>query len=194
MGSLNVDATAAAPAKKVAGRASVVLLEPDAAAINLGQAWASLTGGRTAIPTMGAGVPWFGDPREILHRASALSIEARIQKAVEAEVDAIHNELPAQVVTQRSIRQCLLYAAAAVAVRSARTVLTDDDYVIGARNALLHHVLPGMEEPHFRIAVDYVNSKATTPESLLSARLTRLTTDLSDDDFGGPRDFWARLC
>ena len=193
IGTLNVDATAAAPARKVAGRASIVLLEPNTGPSDVEDAWAGLTGRTEPHISDGEGVPWLGDPRHPLHRAADLGIDQRIRESLEAEIGSVHEVLQVPTVTQRSLRQCLLYAASAAAVRSARAALTDSDFTTIAQTALLHHVLPGLDERQFQLLVEYLNKELAVSESLLSKRLGRLAGATSDDDFGGPRDFWARL-
>jgi ABC-type cobalamin transport system ATPase subunit len=186
---VNIDATAPAPAAKVAARGAVMLLEPPTLTAAL-ESHAAVFGGSPPASYPGRGLA--GDPRACLmvtqHAGEVDTLLSELQSSL---ASAVSTE-GANLVSQRAAQRCLLYLAAytLVAQGSPDDELRSSALKDGADNALLHHVLPSLEPAHFPTVAERART-AARPGGLLADRLARLRT--SDEWSGIPDDFWSGL-
>lgn len=218
LGTINVDATAIAPAPKVVARACVVLLEPallpDATSVLQQLKGAPVS----SADLQGAGASLVGDPREILETAiasdSALAKEVRdvlkMMDAMGPQADGptSGNTGPRNSVSRRQLVQVLMYASWFVLLAEAHVAnggsLVGEPHRLGIENAVLHYILPSLPAIEFGFALlrldegkgSLANTGTGSEEvgALLRARVDRLMSSASDS-FGTGRilDFWDRL-
>jgi hypothetical protein len=198
-GTINVDATALAPAPKVAGRACVLLVEPSlAASAEDIEGVASLALGEQSNATAGECAPFLGDPRTALAQSGAagdlaLALHTLLTKALPAG---------AAVVSRRDLLRSLLYMAyfAELVADAANEVS-----VLAAENAFAHFILPTLPSELFVTAATNLLDDARMPAlagraepdaigGALRPRLQRLSDVLGS--FAGAIDavdFWSAL-
>lgn len=194
-GTINVDASAPGPAKKVSARACVVLLEaPENTDI---ERLAQSIGLRE--PTSTAGGAWIGDPRlpllEYLKPDEDGSLLEGLTAPLRALVDRISDAIGHNVLSQRDAKRCLCFMGAFVQLAEYRA-----DWDLGDRRdhaaelALLHFVLPGLSGQHFgRAVASLLESEMLHPQGLLIRRLSRLQEMSEGHGFGVVTDFWTAL-
>lgn len=201
LGTINVDSTSVAPAPKVAARACVILLEPQATP-NVDEALNALR--KTERPKGGGGAEYVGDPLEILDCPDIAPDSLR--KQIE---DLLTQLVPPQgehFVSRRQVGQMLLYVAwyslMAQAFSQRGGVVVGDPYRIGAENALLHFILPTLSPRDFGTAIQRLNDASiqlhpapdqSSGGSVLKSRIDRLSSSAGSGMVGGLLDFWDRL-
>ena len=186
---VNIDATAPAPAAKVAARGAVLLLEPPTLEAALESRSAVLA---TGPPPTYAGRALAEDPRACLIAMEHAGQVDILVKALEQSLASAASSEGANLVSQRAAQRCLLYIAAYALVSegSSDDDLRNNALKDGADNALLHHVLPSLEPAYFPSAAERART-AARPRGVLADRLARLRT--SDEWSGIPDDFWSGL-
>lgn len=188
---INVDHTAIAPARKVSGRACVVLLEPmdaPAAADGVDALWDGV----------GAADRQEG-PEELLHdpRTALASMRGKPElTALAAGLDAVTGRLSAALganaVSKRDEQRCLLYMSAFQEIAPHVPGFDSSDMLArAAENAVLHFVLPGLTPQQFAAAVDLFRAEGSG--SLLRSRCARLVPEDADASLGYAVDFWTAL-
>lgn len=196
LGTINVDSTAHAPARKVAARACVLLLEPQHLTKNelemLGEA------GLTQKASEGTpGSAFLGDPMTAL-RALDSSIQAQLHQALLA----IQDDLGGVMISRRDALRALAYMAYFVRLQTNSTP-EPEIAKLAAENAILHCVLPTVDADHFVRVLKALNeTDLTQPASsndsvggVLLPRVERLldmTTGLGLG-FADALDFWSAL-
>jgi hypothetical protein len=198
-GTINVDATALAPAPKVAGRACVLLIEPSlAASTDDIEGVVSLALGEQSDANAGEAAAFLGDPRTALARRGSAGDLA------EALNTLLTKALPAgaAVVSRRDLLRSLLYMAYyAELVAEAATEVP----VLAAENAFAHFILPTLPSELFITAATNLLDDARAPAlaaradpdaigGALRPRLQRLGDVLGS--FAGAIDavdFWSAL-
>lgn len=200
LGTINVDASAPAPARKVSARAAVILVEP----VPLQEASTVvkiLDGlGTPHESEGGAGRSLMQDPVAILGVTSA----SRKSEAVESFRAALQLLPDSVVVSHRDVHRSLLYMLWYVGLGSGVAASLGGESAlrsIAAENALLHFVLPSLGPAAFQDSVRaLVGSDALRPKEapgiggLLRPRLERLLQSLNEaEGFSGAIDFWNAL-
>ena len=193
LGTINVDHTAIAPARKISGRACVVLLEPleaPAAEEGVGAIWS------TETPTT-----WQSGPAELLHDprtalAGHLGGEdlSQLATALDDTTTALSEVIGLNPVSKRDEHRCLLYMAFFCDVARHMPGYEPplpDLRTIAAENALLHYVLPGLTAYQFASAVDLFQDSEL--QSLLRSRCKRLRPEEARATLGYDADFWTAL-
>jgi len=186
---INVDATAPAPAPKVVARSGVLLLEPPdrkAAIRSFGSLFAPPPSGKPP----GRGID--GDPRASLDLAVANGDDQDLRDALDLALEAAAAD-GRNLVSPRAATKALMYVAAyaQVASRSGDQELHDERLRDGAENALLHFILPTLDSAHFGAVAEAARERARA-NGLLRDRLARLRT--GGGGFAGvPDDFWSGL-
>lgn len=217
LGTINVDATAMAPAPKVVARACVVLLEPPDDA-GLGAALQQLkVPPRPPTIAEGFGAALAGDPLEIFQ--AGVAQDADLVQHTDDLINLIRAAGPyaqhagalgpmPNPVSRRQVVQLMAYASWFVLLAEAHKAnggtLLGDPHRLGAENALLHFVLPTLPGVEFGVALQRLNgaraslagSSANAQElgAVLLARVDRLM-NAGGDALGMGRilDFWDRL-
>ena len=193
LGTINIDHTAIAPARKVSGRACVVLLEPlerVAAAEGVGALWN--TGSAT----------WQDGPSELLNDprtalAGLLGSDGlqQLTGALDATTSELAQAVQANLVSKRDEHRCLQYMAFFCAVAShmpAHEPCNSSELrTVAAENALLHFVFPGLTAQQFASAIDLFKGEGLP--SLLRSRCRRLQSSESQATLGYDADFWTAL-
>ena len=178
LGTINVDHTAIAPARKVSGRACVVLLEPlenPSSEDGVSALWEGTTGAGAPAPTTSHGI--LHDPRTALgaiRNTVELSTQALTLDEVIAELRDAAGSNP---VSKRDEQRCLLFMAFFTEVASYVPDLDLDATVrvrVAAENSLLHFVLPGLAPEDFTAAVEHFREPGAP--SLLRSRCGRLAS------------------
>lgn len=189
LGSINVDATAHAPANKVSGRACVVLLDPppvvDSATV-IDALWSSGQG------STGAGSAAIGDPGDALNQARHSGTAGELASALDLAIAGLADALKGNPVTQRDQQRCLMYLAFFVELATSQPLKLDraDALAIGAEASILHFVLPGLVETDFSVALSFLEENAR-PDGVVGPRVLRLRRRDDQDAYGPPLDFWA---
>jgi energy-coupling factor transporter ATP-binding protein EcfA2 len=191
LGTINVDHTAIAPARKVSGRACVVLLEPM-------EASASADGVDALWEGVGAGDRDVG-PEELLHdpRTALASLRgdpglAALATGLDQVTSQLAEALGANPVSKRDEQRCLLYMAFFQEIAPHVPGFEVEDLLVKtAENAVLHFVLPGLTPQQFAVAVDLFRAPGSA--SLLRSRCARLMPEDADASLGYAVDFWTAL-
>lgn len=196
LGTINVDASAHAPARKVGARSSVVLLEPaeltDVALI--GMANSSETEDEAVAE--GWGESFLGDPLSALTEApeeEVVALAMRLRGFVEAFDDL--------KVSHRSAKRCLAYMAYFRALCGSDPGAEDDTLQLAVENAFAHCILPTVEPGRFLATLtalegmDLMQGAAgeTDLGGLLSLRVERLLDTAREGSDFGILDFWSAL-
>ena len=195
LGTINVDHTAIAPARKVSGRACVVLLEPldnPASEDGVSALWEGTTGAGAPAPTSSHDI--LHDPRTALGAIRNTDELRRQAEVLDTAVGEVRDAVGSNPVSKRDEQRCLLFMAffeeIAAHVPDVEVEVADRTRV-AAENALLHFVLPGLAPVDFTAAI--ARFRASGPPSLLRARCARLAAREADSALGYALDFWAAL-
>jgi energy-coupling factor transporter ATP-binding protein EcfA2 len=197
-GTVNVDATAAAPARKVSARACVVLLEPSWALTVDDVASLAIMGTNSDDTEDGVAAGFLGDPAtawlalDTQGRVEITKALLRVLAVVAAPGDQ-SNEI-----SRRDLLRCLMYMAYFKRLVAAPTT---DTLSIAAENAVQHFVLPLLSPARFGAAVEKVLTSGTLTERSagglgggLKSRLERLRNTLNSiGGIGSDVDFWMAL-
>jgi len=196
LGTINVDATAHAPARKVAARSCVVLLEPEQlTSADLGELAKTAVAAEGARET-GAASRYLGDPVGALRRAD----DARRTAIVEA-FDRICRGLGGVPVSRRDAVRAMAFIAYYLEL-VASDVTVESAVRFAAENAALHCVLPTLDADAFVPALRALNELDTMPAAassdeiggLLAPRVERLVKlATSGIGFADSIDFWTAL-
>ena len=106
LGTINVDANAHAPARKVAARSCVVLLEPESLSVEAVADIVAATVSEEAEPDSGVASSFLGDPLTAL---GALDPEAL--KALSETLLSVAQPLGGGAISRRDVLRCLAYMA-----------------------------------------------------------------------------------
>lgn len=208
LGTINVDASAHAPAPKVAARACVVVLEPQIGldvADSVG-ALLNIEAGDLELKTTndGLGAPFLQDPLgalKILENPATAELEEALQKALTG-LGSVHD-----VVSHRDVHRAVAYMSWYVLLGHGMTPTNSTNgqsislSQLAAENALLHFVLPRLHAEEFRLAVDSLmefplaigSDDAEGLGGTLLPRIERLRESANRAAFGGLVDFWSAL-
>ena len=193
LGTINIDHTAIAPARKVSGRACVILLEP--------RETAAARDGVDAIWSIETPATWQDGPAELLHdprTALAGKLGGEDLRQLATSLDDTTSKLTQAIgtnpVSKRDEHRCLLYMAFFCDI-----ALHMPGYepplpalrTIAAENALLHYVLPGLTAHQFASAIDLFEDDEL--QSLLRSRCRRLRPEEARATLGYDADFWTAL-
>lgn len=188
LGTLNVDASAPAPANKIAARGAVVLLEPPRlnVVVNLPPPGAHPPSAGSAPPGRGT----VGNPTDPLLSRVTAGTDGPLREALrQAVYDALGD---ARRVSPRMAQRALMFQAAYEALcQSAGGSLEQHRARHAAENALLHVLLPVLSPTDFTEAARRLVS-ASQPNGLLHERLATLRLDEADWRHA-PDDFWSGL-
>ena len=215
-GTVNVDSTANAPAKKVAARACVVLMEPiEVGALN--EVWHALA---EPVPKVGGldsnGASFLSDPllgvrlpqvdpdpiqEECLRLAAAIEQGPNVFSSAWSSTAS-----PVRTVSRRQLAQMVTFSAWFSLIARAQDARTGSPTAsierIAAENSLLHFVLPGVDAATFGQALRLLSESAphlTTQAKdqyggLLRNRVDRLGSAGGEQAvLGQVLDFWDRL-
>jgi len=196
-GTINVDASAHAPARKVAARSSVVLLEPAALTAAELIALATPAVDEADFDEEPHGERFLGDPLAALKAVSGDEVAIGL---LTEKLQGFVEQLGGLFVSRRDAKRCLAYMAYFQALRRGE----DEDRVLqlAVENAFSHCVLPTVESGRFVPTLEALKElslagSAATPEEmggLLGARVERLLGISSEgSDLGGMLDFWSAL-
>lgn len=197
LGTINVDSTAHAPARKVAARACVLLLEPhaldEAELIALGHG-PPLDAG----PTEESASRFLGDPMTALSAAGD-EVSAQLRGALLSITGKLGDGV---LVSRRDALRSLAYMAYYVRLQTA-TAPDPETVRLAAENAILHYVLPTLGADHFTVAMEALDAADLAPAptsedvfgGILGPRIERLKemTSSSGLGFADSLDFWSAL-
>lgn len=198
LGTINVDATAPSPARKVTSRAAVMLIEP----VPMPEA------GELLETLSKANVDWededsFGasviqDPLAIL----AVATDDRKTACIHVLAESLA-KLGALRASRRDVDRCVLFMLWFEGLASSVTDEAGGPQAVrhlAAENALLHYILPGLPPAGFRQALHTLSSddlrspSATGLAGLLLPRIERLRATMEGaQGFEGAMDFWNAL-
>jgi energy-coupling factor transporter ATP-binding protein EcfA2 len=189
LGTINVDASSQAPARKVAARSCVLMFEPmEITDAELAALTDSLS--ISEFQDDSPGEPFLGDPLGAL-RAAGDETAAQIRAAFVT----LLGELPGLPVSRRDATRSLAYMAYYLLLGSneAEPKLLRT----AAENAFLHCVLPTVDDERFLAtlqAVEKLDLTDVAAGGLLRGRVSRLAA-LSEaaEGLGGPADFWSAM-
>ncbi len=190
LGTINVDHTAIAPARKVSGRACVVLLEPlddVAAADGIDALWNEGTAAREGGPE-----ELLHDPRTALAFLRGTPELTELADSLDTVIRRLGAAIGANPVSKRDEQRCLLYMAFFRDIAPYVPGFQQGEVLMqAAENAVLHFVLPGLTPQQFLAAVDHFREEG--PPSLLRSRCARLLPEKADVSLGYAVDFWTAL-
>lgn len=199
LGTINVDATAPSPARKVTSRAAVMLIEP-VPMPPFGELLETLSKANADWQDeepLGASV--IQDPMAIL----SVAAEDRKNSCIGVLADSLERLSPLRA-ARRDIDRCVLYmlwfeglASSFAAEAGGAEALRG----LAAENALLHYILPGLPPAGFRQALRSLESSGSLRSpgapclaGLLQPRVERLQATLDGaQGFEGAMDFWNAL-
>jgi energy-coupling factor transporter ATP-binding protein EcfA2 len=201
-GTINVDATAIAPARKVTARAATVLLEPSSPTVPDDVVrLLRLTVEKGESPGAdGEFARFLGDPSSgfAFHDGPVQDACAR---SLGAWIDRMATETWTPAVSRRDWVRAMMYMGYFLLLAGDRVGL-EEATSLAAENALLHFVLPGLPAERFSVALSEL-ARATdlspAPQSeddlggLLAPRLARLNESLAAFGIAEAVDFWTAL-
>jgi energy-coupling factor transporter ATP-binding protein EcfA2 len=196
-GTINVDASAHAPARKVAARSSVVLLEPSELSEDTLVDLAGFTHTGDQPGEEGRGERFLGDPEAALRAASEDEVALLARKLREFIAD-----IAGVQVSNRDAKRCLTYMAYFRALCGSQSGEEDQALQIAVENAFSHCVLPTVEFGRFLQVLEALEKMELSPEAtehnqlggLLGVRVERLLKMAGDGSvFGDSIDFWSAL-
>jgi energy-coupling factor transporter ATP-binding protein EcfA2 len=187
LATINVDASAPAPANKVSARAAVLLLEPPTTeeAVSL----PSPTN-QAPVATAPPGYGTVGDPTDCLLARLSSQTDGVLRDELKAVTgDALED---ARRMSPRMAQRALMYQAAYEAVcANEGGALEQHRSRHAAENALLHFLLPVLSPIDFTQVAQRLAEKSQ-PDGLLFDRLSTLRLD-EEDWRQAPDDFWSGL-
>lgn len=195
LGTINVDATAHAPARKVAARSCVVLLEPEPMTVDDLVDLMEKAVGVQQSGELGPASAFLGNPLAALDALDATERET-LATTLLAKLAPLGPDAP----SRRDALRCLAYMAYYTALGT--QLETNGDLVdIAAENAILHCVLPTLDADHFVPALQGLDGTLSAVASgngavggQLQARVTRLLA-AAESGFGlaDAIDYWTAL-
>ena len=211
MGTINVDATAPAPAPKVVARACVVLLGPVETS-SLDSVLEAMQSPRAADHLPALGAPYVGDPFAVLHSTAHRVAEVneacmKMAGALESGGGSPDPGVPVPTVikglSRRQLAQIILYVSWFDVLAQGQAALDGTDIAdpsVAAENAILHFVLPSLDAFRFSEAIETLGSVSlSTPSAsgvggILRSRIDRLAGPNEQAGFvGRVLDYWDRL-
>jgi len=206
LGTINVDATAPAPARKVVARSCVILLEAEA--LPLEELTALILSDHGSSDTWyGSGSPWLGAPSAIRDHHSGESISSLLESLRDITDTAVGSETGSGSpdstlrLNLRDVERSMNYMTSFVSLARAHL---DHDLAelmaVGAENALLHFVLPGMSPEQFpgAVAALAASDKLSKPTAegvggLLASRARSIGATFETATLYDVIDFWTAL-
>ncbi len=196
LGTINVDASAHAPARKVAARSSVVLLEPVELTVEELVQMASSEEGEEELVEEGWGESFLGDPLAALKDAPEEEVKmlaARLQELV-ARFDGV-------IPSHRGLNRSLAYMAYFRRLAGSDPGVEDENLQLAVENAFAHCVLPTVDPGRFlptlqKLQETGLSAAAESDDALgglLGIRVERLIASASDGVDFGIIDFWSAL-
>ncbi len=198
LATINVDASAHAPARKVVSRGLVLLLEPETPQPN--RIAELLSGDPPVSAPRGAGANHVGDPAATLRSLDAAQIETLLATYLDVAKQVAGTEVNVDP-SYRDLRRVLQYMSVFVALTQGRGSGGVDLTRLAAENAFMHVSLPALNAADF---VATVNSAAKStalcgaadPEGvggLLQSRVRSLARSIEGSLFADSVDFWTAL-
>lgn len=195
-GTINVDATAAAPSRKVVARSAVVLMGSQGSDLDDMKPVLDTfdQGGGVGEPTLSS-EPWLIDPA-----AAIRDLDDDQSKALASQLAETVKSVGAISPSRRQLAKSLMYMAYFIKLAD-----EDPDGVviqIAAENAILHFVLPVLESDAFGRAIETLSGLGLCASSedsskvggLLQPRVELLRNEMSiDAALLGSADFWLAL-
>lgn len=202
LATINVDATAPAPARKVTARACVILLDRQEGVSARLRELLAFADDALEPPTAGYGAALVGDPHTALRLVSGSQSDAiedalnqLLAAASEGLADSGHGEC---VLTHRQRAQCwtycswfMLLSTASIPETAGSTGVERATAQDAAQQAFLHFVLPSLSSEEFTAVLQQITD--TLPDSSIRSRLSRLNQQGNRSSFGQLLDFWERL-
>lgn len=186
---INVDADSPAPARKVVSRACVVLLETPTFETAL--AAADTLVHPSVEEAVGPAAGLIGRPTIAFDRYATTGSDV-FQQAMAERAAVLHDALGLDVIAHRQLQRSLMYMAWLVELSGEVEPEQGQPAVeAAADNALMHFVLPSLPAAQFERALRALDDGNRT--GVLSQRLTRLRSVVSEHQFGPPPDFWGSL-
>lgn len=189
LGTINVDATSQAPARKVAARSCVLMFEPVEITLSELDALAGALSG-SEFEGKPIGAPFLGDPLAALKKLDAASMEL-----LQAGLVEMLERVPGLPVSRRDAGRSMAYMAyyLLLAGTGAEAALVR----VAAENAFLHCVLPTVDDDRFVPTVQTLATAeltGTADGGLLARRISRLAAVSEGiEGLGGPPDFWSAM-
>jgi hypothetical protein len=196
LGTINVDSTAHAPARKVAARACVLLLEPQA--LDDAELVALTTVPSASRSSEGVWSRYLGSPLRALE-----SLDSAVASRLRAAVLTMAGKLgESTLISRRDALRSLAYMAYYVRLNSDGA--PDPEIVeLAAENAVLHFVLPTLDPDHFSSTLNALSTADLAEAAvgsdalggLLKPRVERLSelASTSGLGFADALDFWSAL-
>jgi DNA polymerase III delta prime subunit len=196
LGTINVDASAHAPARKVVARSSVVLLEPAALTEEALRGMANSSETEVEAVAEGLGESFLGDPLSALVAApeeEVAVLAARLREFI--------GEIGELKISHRSAKRCLAYMAYFRVLSGSETGVADEALEIAVENAFAHCVLPTADAGQFLSILEQLSDLPLVPTAgspadlggLLRSRVESLLAAARDGSDFGVLDFWSAL-
>ncbi len=196
-GTINVDVSAQAPARKVAARSSVVLVDRAPTTAAELEELAAATIDTDAGPTDAPGEKFLGNPLAALEAIPSEEISA-----IATKLQDFIGGIEGLLISRRDAKRCLAYMAYLRMLCGYEPGVEDATLQIAVENAFAHNVLPTVEVGSFAQVVEGLSGLDLVPAAasrgevggLLSPRVDRLL-GLAGGGFGlgGTLDFWSAL-
>jgi len=196
-GTINVDVSAQAPARKVAARSAVILLEPIELTSDELTALAASATTNQDFEEEPVGEDFLGDPLAALGAAS----EKRVS-ALTTQLQEFVGELDGLPVSRREATRCLAYMAYFSLLSGDTNGAGDGRLRLAVENAFAHCILPTVEPGRFATILEALAdfplmdpaSDPTELGGLLKTRVQRLLGLVNHGpDVGATIDFWSAL-
>jgi energy-coupling factor transporter ATP-binding protein EcfA2 len=189
LGTINVDASSQAPARKVAARSSVLMFEP----VEITQAELAALTDALAEPELDdepLAEQFLGDPLAAMKALNSVGLEPLHASFI--EMIAKVSGLP---VSRRDATRSLAYMAYYLLLGGGEP---DPPLLqVAAENAFLHCVLPTVDDDRFvptLRTLAKLELTAAADDGLLAQRVARLATiSEAAEGLGGPADFWSAM-
>lgn len=189
LGTINVDASSQAPARKVAARSCVLMFEPvEITKAELAALAEALSGSELDDEPLGA--PFLGDPL-----AAMKALGADDMAALQTSLIEMIEKVPGLPVSRRDATRSLAYMAYYLLLGDAQAeppLLT-----VAAENAFLHCVLPTVDDDRFVPTLQTLSTAELTAAEeggLLAQRIGRLAAiSEAAEGLGGLADFWSAM-
>lgn len=195
LATINVDASALAPARKIVSRGLVVLLEPEE--VDGASFVAGMYADGVSVATSPGGAGWIGDPAVTTQASDPSETEEQVELYLQFVRHA--NADTPLVPSYRDLIRAAYYMSNFVALLADCHENYDRDLIrqAAAENAFLHIALPLLGPGEFARVVTSLAASNTLsngePGGLLKPRITRLKRAIDDSLFSEAVDFWMAL-
>ena len=195
LATINVDASALAPARKVVSRGLVVLLEPEE--VHRPSFVRGVIKPEAEARRESGGARWIGDPAATTRASDAAEIETQVEQYVEFVQSSVPEDPPAP--SYRDLERAAHYMANFVALLSGCTEGYEGQFLrrVAAENAFLHIALPSLSPADFRRTIEHLATKVPLtedpPGGLLKPRIVRLQRAMDVSMFSDVVDYWTAL-